>query len=191
MKSNIRYLAGSLMLGSVLIGGFYAMNNTVRADIFERGEHDEEREHQAYRLDQQQDPKMAALYKVECGSCHMAYPPAFLPATSWQKLLNGLSDHFGENAELDKVTLTQLKNFLEKESQNGSRKMQRNIGDESPIRITQLPYFKAKHHELPANVLKLSPKLTSMSQCNVCHSGAERGDFNEDNVSIPGLGTWD
>ena len=39
------------------------------------------------------------LYKQECGSCHFAYPPSFLPARSWEKIMKNLSDHFGENAE--------------------------------------------------------------------------------------------
>ena len=38
------------------------------------------------------------LYQEECGSCHMAYPPGLLPGRSWEKLMTGLADHFGENA---------------------------------------------------------------------------------------------
>ena len=36
----------------------------------------------------------------ECGACHMVFPPQFLPARSWQKLMADLSSHFGEDASL-------------------------------------------------------------------------------------------
>lgn len=48
-------------------------------------------------------PVSDATYNEECGSCHFAYQPGFLPEASWQKLLTrkALEKHFGENAELD------------------------------------------------------------------------------------------
>ena len=46
-------------------------------------------------------------YADECGSCHYAYPPGLLPSKSWAKLLDekALSNHFGEDATLDKDAL--------------------------------------------------------------------------------------
>ncbi|MDH5218993.1 MAG: diheme cytochrome c, partial [Gammaproteobacteria bacterium] len=41
-----------------------------------------------------------SLYKEECSACHMAYQPGLLPARSWEKMMDNLADHFGENAEL-------------------------------------------------------------------------------------------
>lgn len=32
-------------------------------------------------------------YAQECGSCHMAFAPALLPAPSWQRIMNGLGRH--------------------------------------------------------------------------------------------------
>ncbi len=40
-------------------------------------------------------------YKQECGSCHLAYPPGLLPASSWQRLMGDLPHHFGTDASLD------------------------------------------------------------------------------------------
>jgi hypothetical protein len=45
-------------------------------------------------------PVRNELYKQECASCHMAYQPGLLPSASWRKLMSGLDNHFGENAEL-------------------------------------------------------------------------------------------
>ena len=46
------------------------------------------------------------VYKEECGSCHMAYPPGLLPARSWTKVMSGLDNHFGDNAELDAASIS-------------------------------------------------------------------------------------
>ena len=46
-------------------------------------------------------PVTDPVVKQECGSCHMVFPPQFLPKRSWQKLVETLADHFGENASLD------------------------------------------------------------------------------------------
>ena len=51
-------------------------------------------------------------YIDECGSCHMAYQPGLLPARSWQKIMGGLADHFGDNAELDPDVLVGLTAYL-------------------------------------------------------------------------------
>ena len=34
-------------------------------------------------------PVTNALYAEECGSCHFAYPPGLLPASSWQQVMTG------------------------------------------------------------------------------------------------------
>ena len=47
------------------------------------------------------DPGESKLYGQECGSCHFPYQPGLLPAVSWERIMGGLEDHFGENAELD------------------------------------------------------------------------------------------
>ena len=39
-------------------------------------------------------------YADECGACHFAYQPGWLPARSWKRLMSTLDDHFDENAEL-------------------------------------------------------------------------------------------
>ena len=32
-------------------------------------------------------------YKSECASCHMAYPPAMLSKSSWQRIMGSLDKH--------------------------------------------------------------------------------------------------
>jgi hypothetical protein len=56
------------------------------------------------------------LYEQECGSCHLAYPPGMLPARSWVSMLDGLADHFGQNAELSPTATATLSAYLRAEA---------------------------------------------------------------------------
>jgi len=40
-------------------------------------------------------------YREVCGACHFAYQPELLPSGSWEKMLAGLQDHFGQEIEVD------------------------------------------------------------------------------------------
>jgi len=132
-------------------------------------------------------------YRAECGSCHMAYPPGLLPARSWETLMTGLADHFGDNAELDPDTVATLRKYLvenaaDKVDSRRSAKIVRSIAaDKAPLRISETPYFQAKHDEIPARMVKDNPKVKSFANCAACHTKAEQGDFNEHNVRIPGF----
>ncbi len=135
------------------------------------------------------------LYREECGSCHMAYPAGFLPPQSWEKLMSGLGNHFGENAELAAEDRQQILNYLLDNAAGRtdyrlSNKMIRNAGA-APLRITELPYFRHKHREIPRRMIKDNPAVGSLSQCNACHGDAEKGRYDEDSVRIPGYGRYE
>ncbi len=139
-----------------------------------------------------------ALYTEECGSCHFAYPPGLLPASSWQKVMAGLADHFGDNAELDANEQQQLTEYLtnnaaDTSSYRRSRKIMnslQNTNTPSPLRITEIPYFRHEHREIPKRIINLPEVGGNLSQCNSCHQHAEKGSFNEDEISIKGFGRW-
>lgn len=118
-------------------------------------------------------------WKAECGSCHVAYPPALLPAASWRALMAGLDKHFGTDASLDPASAARITTFLER---NAGR--ERGASAKAALRITETRWFRHEHDEVPAYVWK-SAKVKSPSNCAACHAGAERGDFSEDNVQIP------
>jgi hypothetical protein len=131
-------------------------------------------------------------YADECGSCHYAYPPGLLPSKSWAKLLDekALSDHFGENASLDKDTLKiiydyAMDNAAEKTWYKRSRKIALATEDETPIRITEVRYIKRMHHDIPEKMIKGNKDVKSLSYCNACHTKADKGIFDKDTVSIP------
>ena len=137
------------------------------------------------------------LYKAECSSCHMAYPPGLLTSASWSKIMAGLDNHFGENAELDAETQKILTEFLidnsaDQSDNRRSREFSSAVqASDPPLRITETAFFKRKHHELPARLVSGNPEVGSFSQCNVCHKQAEQGRFNEHDIRIPGYGRWD
>ena len=136
-------------------------------------------------------------YKEDCSSCHMAYPPGLLPARSWRKLMAGLENHFGDNAELDPDTFKSISDFLVSNSADDSnyrrsRKIMRSLSDkDAPIRISETPYIIDEHDEIPDKLIKYNKKVKSLSSCSSCHNKAEQGLFSEHGVKIPGYGLWD
>ena len=137
------------------------------------------------------------VYKEECGSCHMAYPPGLLFSESWKKIMSGLDDHFGDNAELDASRHQAISEFLLANSADSSdyrrsRKFMQGMNEDNiPVRISETPYFKHEHDEIPARMVTGNPEVKSFSHCNACHVKAERGSFNEHYIRIPGYGRWD
>ena len=150
-------------------------------------------EHSGNNVTATQNP----VYMVECGSCHMAYPAGLLPARSWDKLMSGLDDHFGDNAELSTESHKIISDYLSAESADNqasrlARKFNRAIDKNStPVRITDTAYFKHQHDEIPTRLVTANSKVNSFSNCNSCHKDAAKGVFNEDDVKIPGYGRWD
>ncbi len=129
-------------------------------------------------------------YKAECATCHMLYPPGLLPSRSWKNMMDGLKDHFGENATVDTATKQHLTEFLTSNAADRStlRRSQRISGSisasDSPLRFTETQYFKRQHHEIGAKVWQRK-SIGSMANCAACHARAESGIFSEDEVRIP------
>lgn len=135
-------------------------------------------------------------YAEECGACHFAYPPGLLPARSWEKLLSNLGDHFAENAELgadavQSLTAYLTKNAADKVRNRLSASIAKSAAGSTPLRITELPYFKRQHREVPQRLVKDNPAVKSFSKCQVCHTRATQGSFSENEFNIPGHGKWD
>lgn len=119
-------------------------------------------------------------WQTECSSCHVAYPPPLLPATSWQAVMDGLPDHFGVDASLDAETTQEITAFLR---QHAGRERKQAPTAQPLLRITETRWFKNEHEEeVPASVWN---KVKSPSDCAACHRGAADGDYSEDNIRLP------
>ncbi len=192
----LQWLVGSSMLGATLFFGFYNVIVFADQSYSEREEHEDHEEGEG-RFSKTGAFKANAMYKEECGSCHIAYPATLLPKKSWNKIMANLENHFDENAEVDADTGRSIKSYLAQyalgsKKSKKAKKMLRNFPrNKIPTRITRLPYFIRKHDEIPSRMVKNNPKVGSFSQCDACHKGAETGDFNEHRVKIPGFGSWE
>ena len=62
---------------------------------------------------------------------------------------------------------------------------------DNPIRITDTPRWKEKHHELPETAWS-DPRIAFKEECEVCHTDAKHGNYDDDDsVRVPGPnGTW-
>ncbi len=115
------------------------------------------------------------LVQKECGACHMTFQPAFLPAKSWQKIMGDLKNHFGEDASLKQETLKKVEEYMVK---NAGRKRWLSGWSKTPIRITELGWFKREHwREVSARSRK---KAGTMSNCKSCHTTADYGNYDDD-----------
>lgn len=135
-------------------------------------------------------------YARECGGCHVAYSPGLLPPQSWERLLAGLEDHFGENAELlpedrQRVRDYLLNNAAGRTAYEESRRMLRSLGSGTPLRITETRWFRGEHDELSPRMVAGNPEVGSFSNCDACHAGAAEGRFDEHGVRVPGYGRWE
>ncbi len=142
-------------------------------------------------------PARDELYQEECGACHFAYQPGLLPARSWEALMGGLADHFGENAELGPELQGQLTRYLKTNAADvvdygRSPGIARSVSPgKMPLRISETRYFLGKHDEIPARFVKTNSDVRSFSNCNACHTRADEGVYNEHEVRIPGVGRWE
>jgi hypothetical protein len=121
-------------------------------------------------------------YKQECSSCHVAFPAGLLPAASWQRVMGGLSKHFGTDASLDAASQREIAAWLEANAGSGRRG-----GEEAPQdRITKSAWFQRQHRdgEVPANVWKRA-SVGSPANCAACHPRADQNNYSEHEVKIP------
>jgi hypothetical protein len=130
----------------------------------------------------------------ECGSCHIPLQPALLPGRSWQKVLDGLKNHFGEDASLSGPVLNAVTTYL---TANAAEKDEfrewalRGLGKaETPLRVTEMPWFVDEHGRHAAfSAEKMSyTKAKSKADCKACHQGAALGYYDDLVMEVPRRG---
>lgn len=127
-------------------------------------------------------------YAKACGDCHLAYHPSLAPAASWAKTMDGLDDHFGENATLDPATAAKLRDYL---AGNASERFDtraanllRRVDAAKPEQITAAPAWKRIHREIPDAVFK-SKAVGAKGACKACHKDADTARFDPQRIAIP------
>lgn len=112
-------------------------------------------------------PVSHAATQKECGECHMAFQPALLPAMSWNRIMDGLSDHFGDRATLPDAVAADIRTYL---ARNAGR------GDGRLLRITEQRWWLHEHD------FRVDPwrrkEVGSKANCEACHRLAGTGDYH-------------
>jgi len=88
-----------------------------------------------------------------------AYQAELLPYASWNRILETVDDHFGESLDLDQTTKTSISSYLEPNASERSKakvavKSMKSLRSYVPLRITEVPYIKDKHHRISAEIIK-------------------------------------
>lgn len=109
----------------------------------------------------------------ECGECHMAYQPALLPRESWAAIMDGLADHFGEDASLSPAVAAEIRAYLVGASVPARRKLAQPV-----LAITEQRWWQHEHDDIRPSAWR-DPKVLSKSNCPACHKGAERGIYED------------
>ena len=128
-------------------------------------------------------------YEEECGACHFPYQPELLPSGSWKKIMAGFDDHFGEEIEIDTESINVISGYLisnsaEKSSAKRAVKIVRSLRGRTPIRISEIPYIIEKHDEVDPKIFNRE-SIGSLANCTACHTTAEKGIYDDDDVKIP------
>ena len=131
-------------------------------------------------------PIADAETKAACGECHMAFQPAFLPARSWNKIMDGLKDHFGDNAAMAPDKVARIRKVLVDGAGDAGGSWGREgktlrglDASATPLRLTEMPRFTRKHDRIAAREWK-RPEVMTKSNCAACHQGAEKGYYEDD-----------
>ena len=99
---------------------------------------------------------------------------------AWQRMLSGLDKHYGTDASLDTATTQQLLAWLRANAGTSKRVREEPAQD----RITRTAWFERKHRQIQPAVWNLA-SVKSPANCAACHTGAERGNFDDDNLRLP------
>lgn len=138
-------------------------------------------------------------YYAECGACHQPYPPFMLPTSSWQRVKEGLKNHFGEEISPimkkgeNRISIndqTVIFNYLKEHSADKSKReisvkvMKSLDGARGRKSITKIQYWKDTHANIPNHLFK-SSKVKRKSNCFACHKNFEKGIIEDIDIKIP------
>ncbi len=136
------------------------------------------------QADERYSPVRDAETLKECGDCHMAFQPQMLPARSWEKLMDDLPNHFGEDASLAEDQVARIRNYLTDNAADSSwlgGKFMRGLSkNDTPLRISKTPYWVREHNEEVSNQAWGDPRVKTKANCIACHRAAESGNYDDD-----------
>lgn len=124
--------------------------------------------------------KVPESVKNECASCHMIYPPAFLPKESWVRIMGSLDKHYGTDASIDPQDLKEVSQWLIKYAGTYKRVSEAPPND----RMTESVWFIKKHKKITQATWQLA-QVKSKSNCMACHTTADKGQYDDNFIKVP------
>lgn len=128
-------------------------------------------------------------YIENCGTCHFLYQPGLLPYKSWETILDTPAGHAGGELSISSTLQNEIKKYMlsnsaEKSTWEKSRKIADSINNDTPVKISEIPYIKRKHWGVRDKIFKRE-SIGSRGNCIACHRSAAKGVYDEDDVVIP------
>lgn len=138
-------------------------------------------------------------YYSECGACHKPYPPFMLPASSWERIREGLKNHFGEEISPtmtkgeNRISINDqtaifnylIRNSADKSTREISVKVMKSLnGARGRKSITKIRYWKDVHSSISNETFK-SRKVKDKSNCFACHKNFDKGMLEDIDIEIP------
>lgn len=56
--------------------------------------------------------------------------------------------------------------------------------DDAPLSILKTPYMRRKHSDIPQRLIT-QPEVGTLSNYEVCHKKASKGNYDDDQIRIP------
>ncbi|MBT5676829.1 MAG: hypothetical protein HOJ07_14140 [Rhodospirillaceae bacterium] len=128
-----------------------------------------------------------AVYVSECGDCHAVYHPSLRTGEAWRSMMNGLENHYGEDASLDEQTVSIIQAYLvDNHAGTFDTEAAQRIGRvETPsLRMTDVAYWKSRHQGIAESVFRLN-SVGSKVNCTACHTDAASGRFDDVKIHLP------
>ncbi len=133
-------------------------------------------------------PTLDATYALQCGACHLAYPPSLAPQATWRGILSDLQHHFGADASLSPDLVAHISAYLDANAAEHWDTLPahelRRIDPANPLRITATPFWQRMHSGIPASTFA-SARVVRKSACQACHRDAETGRFAPQAIDVP------
>jgi hypothetical protein len=129
-------------------------------------------------------PNTSPAYEKECGSCHFAYQPAWLPERSWRAIMGSLDRHFDSKVAIPDRTRDGLLAHLVANSADRLKSLRSvqvlaSIREaDTPRAVTQVPYVSGIHGGFLDPAFRGQPRVESLVNCNACHARAASGAYS-------------
>ena len=97
-------------------------------------------------------------YREVCGDLSFLQP-ALLPSRSWQLLLAGTQDHFGQMVDLEVAQLAEVEAYLTDNAAEHApgelaQEIVNSLGSSTPLRVTDVPVIRSEHRRLDDTIFQ-------------------------------------